>query len=162
LGERHNGRWALAFLVASGSGCAFNFGGGGPPPTVSGVESAAAKTDIYAHESHTLSNLATLESGVRDYVQSKGQIPGKLEDLVPDFIAEIPRTELGLPAYHNDSSKVEYYLGRVIQKGQVDGSQLKDSGSWGYVHYGDQVIVFVDCTHPNSRGKPWYKERGAL
>ena len=148
-----------AVIFLSWQGCAINFGGKRNPPE---VDSAVQQSDIYEHESRTLSNLATLENGVNDYIRDEKKIPEKLEDLIPKYLAEIPQVELGRPDVHSDTNKVEYYRGRVIQNGRLDESQLKDTGSWGYAHNDRQVIVFVDCTHENSRGRPWYKERGAF
>jgi hypothetical protein len=44
--------------------------------------------------------------------------------------------------------------------GKIDGTRLKDTGRWGYASNGRRVIVFIDCTHPDSRGKPWHRARG--
>jgi len=43
----------------------------------------------------------------------------------------------------------------------LDGSKLADSGKWGYVADQNSVCfgyLFIDCTHLNSRGRPWYKD----
>ena len=42
----------------------------------------------------------------------------------------------------------------------VNGSRLKDTGGWGYVHNDRQVIIFVDCIHKMMDGKFWYQARG--
>ena len=124
-------------------------------------ENVARNSDIYAQESRTLSSLATLESAIHDYIKGEGKIPGKLDDLIPKYLAEIPVTELGIRK-HSDNSRVENYPSSIIRDGVIDGSELRDTGHWGYTHNDRQVIVFVDCTHTDSRGKPWYKERGVF
>lgn len=148
-------------VVAACAGCASNFGA--RPPESSSVADAAFKnSDLYSRESRTLSGLATLENGINDYIKDQGKIPTRLEDLIPRYVVEIPVVELGQPRRHGDKSSVRYYPSRIIQNGVIDGSQLKDTGRWGYAHNDKQVVVFVDCTHVNSRGNLWYKERGVF
>lgn len=119
------------------------------------------QADRYSRESHTLSNLAVLEKGIEDYLKSERRIPRALDILIPKFLAEIPAVELGM-RNHRDNSNVRYYSPEIIENGVINGARLRDSGQWGYVHSDRQVIVFVDCTHLNSRSRPWYKERGVF
>ena len=151
----------MCVLAAAFGGCSwFGWGrgdGGGSPVS----ETFAKQSDIKAQESRTLSGLATLESSLHDYIKGEGKIPEKIEDMIPKYLAEVPLTELGV-SKHSDSSNVQRYPSGVIRDGVIDGAQLKDTGYWGYAHNDRQVIIFVDCTHTNSRGKPWFKERGVF
>ena len=44
---------------------------------------------------------------------------------------------------HSETNRVRAYPSRVLQDGAIDGSKLRDSGAWGYVHNDRQVIIFV-------------------
>src|SRR5258708_1944688 len=83
------------------AGCAFSFGS--KQKNLSPAEAVFQRSDIYSHESRTLSGLATLENGVNDYIKDQGKIPEKLEDLVPQYLAQIPLVELGRPDLHGDT-----------------------------------------------------------
>ena len=125
------------------------------------VSNEVALSDSRAHESLTLSNLAALERSLNDYIQAKKRIPAKLTELIPDYLAEIPETSLGLRE-HGDSKEVRYYPGSVILEGQINGALLDDKGGWGYAFNDTQVIVFVDCTHKRLDGSLWYRARGVF
>lgn len=140
-------------------GCIHAFGS--KPESSPGVEADVAHADQYAYESKTLSNLAALEIGVDDFIKTEGRIPDDLDQLIPKYIAEIPAVELGIPA-HKDTNKVRYYPAGVIRDGVIDGTQIEDTGRWGYAHNDHQVIVYVDCVHQSSRKKSWYRERGVF
>jgi hypothetical protein len=149
--------WPVA-VVAALTGC----GGGGASRDASisrEVEQTVREADSRAAESRTLSALARIEDSVAAYVKSENSIPGKLDDLVPRYLAEIPAVELGVRG-HRDTAKVQIYPGAALRDGQIDGSQLKDTGRWGYVHNERQVVVFIDCTHQSPRRQPWYQTRG--
>lgn len=118
------------------------------------------KSERSARESRTVSNLAALEKSLDDYVRHEGRIPEKLDDLVPKYAAEIPSADTAVSG-HRASSRVTYYGADVIRDKVVDGGRLKDTGGWGYAFNNRQVVVFVDCTHPNTRKRPWYREIGA-
>lgn len=122
-------------------------------------DSSVRNADLRIKESRTLSSLSKLESAVSDYYKAEGRIPAKLDVLIPKYLADMPIVEISIRG-HKDSSGVQQYPGSVIRDGQVDPSQLQDTGKWGYVFNDRQVIVFVDCTHTTSRGTPWYQERG--
>ena len=123
------------------------------------VENTVRDNERAVVETRTLSGLARLESSVADYIKHEGRIPAKLEDLVPKYLGELPAVETGLRS-HRDSTDVKIYGPEVLRDGQVNGTRLSDSGKWGYVFNDRQVVIFVDCTHQSSRGKPWYQERG--
>jgi len=150
---------AAAAAVLSLPGCRFGGPGFKSKPS-GGMEGEVETADRYSRESHTLSSLAILERAVASYVRDH-KIPDTLDVLIPDYLAEIPVAELAVED-HEDTSKVMYYPADIIRGGAIDGTKLKDSGKWGYVHNDHQVIIFVDCIHLNSRGKPWYAERGVF
>ena len=111
-------------------------------------------------ETRTLSNLAKIEASIADYIKYEKRIPEKIDQLIPKYLAMIPTVEIEVSKHH-ESAAVKYYYSETLRDGQIDGTRLKDTGKWGYVHNERQVVVFVDCTHPSGRGKSWYQERGA-
>ncbi|HAM35481.1 MAG TPA: hypothetical protein DEB40_04335 [Elusimicrobia bacterium] len=110
-------------------------------------------------ENRILSGLAQMEEALAGYIKTEGRIPDRIDLLVPKYLAEIPDLEIDVPE-HGQTSAVKNYPSDALRDGQIDGSRLKDTGRWGYIFNDRQVVVFVDCTHPSSRGRPWYKERG--
>ena len=126
-----------------------------------GVSDEVARSVRRTAESHTLSALAALERSLNDYIQAKGKVPARLEDLVPEFLAEIPEVELGLKE-HKDRSEVRYYPAAVIVGGGINGASLGDSGGWGFSYNEKRVILFVDCIHQRMDGSLWYKARGVF
>ena len=148
--------WWIA-AVAAAAGCA------GSANTredriSSDVEQNVREVEARAQESRTLSSLAKIEESLATYVKMEKQIPDTLDLLVPKYLAEIPPVELGVRG-HRDSALVRLYPAGALRDGQIDGSQLKDTGHWGYVHNDRQVVVFIDCTHLSPQGKPWYLQR---
>jgi hypothetical protein len=145
----------ILVLAAALSGCTSLFGGrddiGGRD-----LEQNTSDIDSRIQETRTLAGLKKLEDAVGDYYKTENKIPQKLTALIPKYLAEVPSVELGIGG-HRDSNLVMYYP-NIIRDGVVDGSQLKDSGRWGYTYNDQQVIVFVDCTHTTSQGKPWFHE----
>jgi hypothetical protein len=125
------------------------------------VDQNASSVDFKAKETRTLSNLAKLEASVAAYIEAEKKIPPDLDSLIPRYLADIPTVELGL-SKHRDNNDVKVYPAAVLRDGAIDGSQLKDSGRWGYVHNDRQVVIFVDCTHRTSGGSPWYQARGVF
>jgi hypothetical protein len=117
-------------------------------------------SDLQIRETRTLSGLAEIETALASYVKGERHIPDRLEELVPKYLAAIPSVDVAIGGHH-ETSAVRYYDGDLLRDGQIDGTKLKDTGKWGYVHNDRQVVIFVDCTHPSSRGRPWYKERGS-
>ncbi|MBI4345377.1 MAG: hypothetical protein HY553_00875 [Elusimicrobia bacterium] len=149
-------RVLLAALLAALSGCSFF----GIRENVSDLDADLAKSERAERENQTVSALAALERSVDDYYRHEHQIPEKLDRLVPKYLGEIPAADTAIRG-HGSSSRVRYYPANVIRDGVIDGTKLKDTGGWGYAFNGRKVIVFVDCTHPNSRQRPWYREAGA-
>ena len=124
------------------------------------MDAKAGQMDMQIKELRTLSGLAKIEESLKDYTQNEKKIPENLEDLIPKYIAEMPLAELGIRS-HRDTSKIQDYPKAILRHGRVDGLKLKDTGRWGYVHDDHRAVVFVDCVHKSSRGRPWFEERGA-
>lgn len=146
---------ALFLAIIALSGCS------GWRDEIGGKEfdSSVRDADLRMKESRTLSSLAKLESSLNDYYKAEGRIPEKLETLIPKYLAEVPSVEIAVRG-HKDNNRVEVYSAGVIRDGQIDGTQLKDTGKWGYAFNDRRIIVFVDCTHLTNKGTPWYQERG--
>jgi hypothetical protein len=152
---------AAAALAAAGAlgGCGGNTAERDARIT-SDVEQNVADADTRAQELRTLASLAKIEESVANFVKAENQIPDNLDQLIPKYLAEIPPVEIGVRG-HRDNNQVHVYPASVLRDGQIDGSQLKDTGRWGYVHNDRQVVVFVDCTHLSRQGNPWYQAHGA-
>lgn len=149
-------RTALLALAAVLTGCSYLMP---KDPISSWVSSEVARSERLSLESRTLSSLAAIERSLNDYIRAKKGIPGKLDLLLPEYLAEIPAVVTGVLG-HKDSSRVRYYQAGIISGGQVDGARIDDTGGWGYVYNDHQVIVFVDCTHKTMKGMLWYQMRG--
>jgi hypothetical protein len=117
-------------------------------------------SDRKIRETRTMSGLAEMETALGSYIKTEKRIPERLEALVPKYLAEIPNVDIAAGGHH-ETSAVKYYGVDILRAGQIDGTRLKDTGKWGYVHNDRQVVIFVDCTHPSSRGKSWYQEKGS-
>ena len=122
------------------------------------AEETFSKTDRRIKEDRTFSGLTRLKESVAAYDKAENKIPARLEDLIPKYLAEMPAIELSISA-HKDTTEAFVYPRAVLRDGRVDGSRISDTGRWGYVFNDQQAVVFVDCTHKSSRGKPWYLER---
>jgi hypothetical protein len=125
------------------------------------LDEKSGAVEAAVRESRTLTGLAQIEAALSDFYKSERRIPRKLDELVPKFLAEVPSVETGVRG-HKDTAAVQYYVGEIIRDGQIDGSRIDDTGKWGYAQNERQVIVFVDCTHQNSKGVPWYQVRGVF
>lgn len=123
------------------------------------VATSVRDNDRQILESRTLGSLAKLEASIADYIKTEGRIPAKLEDLIPKYLAEMPTVENGI-SKHRETSASKIYPSDILRDGVVQGTRLADSGRWGYVFNDRQVVVFVDCTHQDSKGNPWYQQRG--
>jgi len=124
------------------------------------LERTFLESEVQVRESRTRSSLIEMESALSSFVKQERRIPDKLDELIPKYMAAIPAVDIGAGG-HRETSDVKYYRSDLLRDGQIDGTKLQDSGKWAYVHNDRQVVIFVDCTHPNSRGRPWYQERGA-
>lgn len=109
-------------------------------------------------EDKSRTNLSTIEAALADYLKAENKIPPKLDALVPKYLAAIP--PLNIPVCGGETERIENYPTDILRDGQVDGSRIRGTGRWGYVHNDDRVVVFVDCLKPSLRGTPWYQERG--
>ncbi|SRR3989339_1671509 len=116
-------------------------------------------SDRKVREHRTFSALAEMETALAGYLKHEKRIPERLDELIPKYMAEIPSIDLGT-GNHRETKAVKYYPSDILRDGQIDGTRIRDTGRWGYVFNERQVVVFVDCTHPSSRGKAWYQEKG--
>jgi hypothetical protein len=149
-------RFIAAAFAAGAMGCSMhNFGSG----IDKGASQQVIASERQALESQTLSSLAAIERSLNDFVQRHRRIPKNLDELVPEFLAEIPTVSLGIKGYKS-SNIVKYYPPSVIVDGRINGAALEDSGGWGYAHNDRQVIVFVDCTRKRMNGSLWFRARG--
>jgi len=128
-------------------------------PVATRVSNEVALSDRRMVESMTLSRLAAIERSLNDFIQAKRRVPQTLDELIPEYLAEIPEVVLGIRGV-NDTRGVRRYSPEVIQDGQINGAMLDNTGGWGYVYNQDQVIVFVDSTAKRLDGSLWYKARG--
>ncbi|MFA5140210.1 MAG: DUF2330 domain-containing protein [Elusimicrobiota bacterium] len=100
-----------------------------------------------SNEGATRGNLGTIRSALSIYYgDMEGQYPADPYALTKDhkYLPGIPPVKL--PPYHADSNAIE-----LLTAGDSD-----DSGGWGYVVDGSsQGVVFVNCTHTDSRQKIW-------
>ncbi len=122
------------------------------------VSRTIEQSDRAIGESQTLASIAKMELSLSEFTRFERRIPAKLSDLIPAYLAEIPPVRTGVRR-HKDTSGVKAYPAEILRGGQIDGTQLRDTGKWGYVYNDRLVVVFVDCTHPTTRGRPWYQER---
>jgi hypothetical protein len=123
------------------------------------VEKSVQDAEARARESRTMSALAKLEEALAAFIAAEKRIPDSIESLIPKYLAEVPTVEIEVRG-HRDNNLVRSYPAAILMDGQIDGSQLKDTGRWGYVHNDRQVVIFIDCTHRSRHGHPWYMQHG--
>ena len=93
------------------------------------------------------------------YGDAEGNYPANLDVLVPKYL---PAIEPPAVSNHAGAAGVELYGAEVCggQKGSdIDAAKLRDTGKWGYVVAPKAPCdgtIFVDCTHPDTKGTPWY------
>ena len=130
------------------------------------MDAEASKVRVQADESQTLSFLGNIDSAIAAYYHDTGSIPPDIKSLVPKYLFEIPIVELGLTDYRN-TRMVTVYPPSILKDGRVNGEKIKNTGGWGYVVNGNQVIAFVDSTaalrYPLDTHAPkyWYQQSGA-
>ncbi|OGR40765.1 MAG: hypothetical protein A2X35_09715 [Elusimicrobia bacterium GWA2_61_42] len=104
---------------------------------------------LYAGEGANKGGLSQLKAAVADYRAAKGAYPAALEELERSgVIKKLPalwdKRGAGFP--HKPSSAAAVYK----------TAAPRDSGDWAYVAAKDKApLVFIDCTHKDSRGNPW-------
>jgi uncharacterized RDD family membrane protein YckC len=112
-------------------------------------------------EGATKGNLGMLRSSLSIYYgDAEGQYPATLEALIPKYLPAIPKTKLDAHMETNVWTPygAEVCTGKTEYGTEIDSTKLKDTGGWGYVVdakakcYG---MVFVDCTHQDTKGKRW-------
>lgn len=148
---------ALTFLAASFSGCASLFG---RDEASADFEKETTAAEARIKEDRVRSSLGHFEEALAAFYKAEKRIPERLDQLVPKYLAEVP--SLDLPACGQETEKIQIYPADILRDGHVDGSRINGTGRWGYVFNQRQVIIFVDCLKPSSRGIPWYQERGVF
>ncbi len=100
-------------------------------------------------------NLGVIRTSIMIYfAEHDGTYPKNLQELIPEYLEEIPVLEL---PNHNATNEV-----RVITEfeGKDIKPYIKDSGKWTYIadpkseSWGE---VFIDCSHKDHKGEIWYK-----
>ena len=145
--------WVLAACSIALVGCGRYFN---KDKISQSISAEIARSNQMFNESMTLSRLTALESSLSDYIRAKKTVPKKLDELIPDYLAEIPDVVLGIKG-HKETNEVRYYSPDVISGGVINGAAIKDQGGWGYSFDGERVIIFVNCTHPAPSGQAWYR-----
>jgi len=117
---------------------------------------------VKSGEGATKGNLGSLRSSMAIYYgDAEGQYPATLDALVgPKYIPAIPKTKIDA---HMETNVVTLYgaevcTGKTEYGTQIDASKIKDTGGWGYVADPKAPcwgMVFVDCSHKDTKGKLW-------
>lgn len=117
---------------------------------------------VKSGEGATKGGLGSLRSASAIYYgENEGIYPAALEALVnPEFLKEIPKTKL---EHHKETAVWTAYGNEVCgakkeYEHEIDASKLMDTGGWGYVTDPKSDCwgqIFVDCTHRDTRGRPW-------
>jgi uncharacterized RDD family membrane protein YckC len=117
---------------------------------------------VKSGEGATKGGLGLLRSASAIYYgDAEGQYPATLEAMInPEFLKDIPKTKL---ADHKETSVWTAYGAEVCGPkkeygNEIDATKLKDTGGWGYAADPKSSCwgqIFVDCTHKDSKGKPW-------
>jgi len=122
------------------------------------IENASGATDVAAQENDARMSLGRIETALSDFVKKENKAPDDLDALIPNYIAELPPVDITVCGKRREG--VQKYPGDLLRDGQIDGSRIKGTGLWGYVHDQQRAVVFVDCMKPSADGTPWYQVRG--
>lgn len=118
-----------------------------------------------AGEGATKGNLGALRAATAIYYgDTDGSYPATLEGMIgPKWIDGIPAAKTG---DHPETRAWTAYGDEVCEpmpdpkNGKLGGARLRDTGGWGYVADPKSNcwgMVFVDCTHRDQKGKPWFE-----
>jgi S1-C subfamily serine protease len=126
-------------------------GGGGPQGAPQGEEGS------------TKGNLGAIRSALSIYYgDTEGQYPENLEALLEGgkYLTGIPEVNLGADSEHAPTNAVRI-ITEVANSEDLE-RQIKEgeTGGWLYVADPDSPAhgsLFVDCSHADSKGQPWYK-----
>lgn len=117
---------------------------------------------VKSGEGATKGNLGSLRSSLAIYYgDAEGQYPATLDALIdPKYLKEIPKTKLGDHAETGAWTPygAEVCTGKSEYGTEIDSTKIKDTGGWGYVNDPQAKcagMVFVDCTHQDTKGKRW-------
>ncbi len=115
-----------------------------------------------AAEGKTKAQLGSLRAGLSlHYGDTEGEYPKHPKELIPKNAKSISPVSTGR---HPASAQVLVYDGSICSGAGKYGNglfkdRLRDTGAWGYVYGPDAPChghLFVDCTHTDSKGHPWY------
>ena len=116
---------------------------------------AVAKARGARKEGAAKGSLGAIRSALSIYYGDKeGVYPASLDALPPKYLGSIPTLQL---PDHQPSSAWRA-IGGVGSMADIQG-KLEDSGQWLYVSEPSSPMfgtVLIDCTHNDSRGRPWY------
>lgn len=106
-------------------------------------------------------NLSELDSSLRYYRgEHKGASPASLEELFPGpILKELPWLVLA-ESGHAATQRVRTLTAAVKDEKGLSAA-IKDTGQWLYVFNPESRYhgrVFIDCTHGDKDGKPWWKQ----
>ena len=98
-----------------------------------------------------------LRSALEDYrSKNHAAYPSRLEDLVPQYLAQIPPIQVGP---HASTTQVDPFGPEICAPGGPNPGKVKDSGHWGYVSDPKAPCwggVFIDCSHKDADGRGYY------
>jgi hypothetical protein len=147
-------RWLSIAAFAALAGCAL----GSRDAVRTDIEEQSGKVDTSAQENDARISLGQIENALAGYVKTEKSVPSDLDALVPKYLADLPPVDVPVCGSRKEGS--QNYPSSVLRDGQVDGTRIKGTGLWGYVHNDERVVVFIDCLKPASSGTPWYRVRG--
>lgn len=121
-------------------------------------------------DAYTKAHLGSVRSATLIYFgDHEGEYPPDLETLQQaaangsQYLAALPQAQT---KEHGKTDGWERYGGEACgaptakrYKSELNPAALRDTGRWGYVADKASACwgqVFVDCTHSDSRGKPWH------
>jgi uncharacterized RDD family membrane protein YckC/type II secretory pathway pseudopilin PulG len=109
-----------------------------------------------AGEEPTRGRLTAMRAAVSAYNRDNpGQFPANLAALAPKYTPVVEALQI---KDHPESNETTAYGASVCAGAAVDPSKIKDTGKWGYVTdpaAACRGVLFVDCTHTDSRQKQW-------
>jgi uncharacterized RDD family membrane protein YckC len=113
-----------------------------------------------SEEGATKGNLGSLRAAFSIYYgDHEGVYPKRVEDLFSDPKALVKEARPAQTGHHPESAAFTAYGAEVCKDGALDASKLSDTGGWGYVSMPEgkcDGMVFVNCTHADTKGVPWY------
>lgn len=156
---RHGWNGSRADLAVAISSAAAFITAGTPAalPPAEGAELERKLTDMRdrAAAAKAVRDLARLRRALQDFFAGTGgRWPSSLDELVPDYLTEIP--VLDLPG-HAPSSEVRTISGTLHDEDAA--AAVSDTGGWLYFSDPDSDnwgLALIDCSHGHEGGGSWY------